>query len=233
VSPGLWPTIEPALANSEYMIYLGSPSAATSKWVKKEVQFWRDRKSMDKFLIVVTEGHLVWSDESGDFDWEQTNTVPASLAGAFKTEPGYLDLRWARSATDLSLRYPQFRDTVASLSSTIRRIPKAVLDGEDIRQQRRRMTVIRAVIAALMALVILFGWQWREAVKLRKSAELRLAQSRSSEADALAATNKWAEARSLYAQAIGDFNALRTSPVLPLAGLWEAEREVMVNSQNV
>jgi WD40 repeat protein len=205
------------------MIYLGSPSAAASKWVKKEVEFWRDRKSMDKFLIVITDGHLVWSDDRGDFDWGQTNAVPANLTGAFKIEPGYLDLRWAKSATDLSLQHPLFRDTVASLSATIRQIPKAVLDGEDIRQQRRRITLIRAVIALLIALVILIGWQWREAVRQRKSAELRLAQSRSSEADALAATSKWAEARSLYAQSMEGFKALEISPVVPLLGIWDTE----------
>ena len=56
-TPGLWPSIEQALANSRFLILLASPQAAASPWVAKEVAWWLEHKSADTLLIGVTEGH--------------------------------------------------------------------------------------------------------------------------------------------------------------------------------
>ena len=40
VNPGLWTTIQKALADSEYFIVLASPAAAQSKWVGRELDYW-------------------------------------------------------------------------------------------------------------------------------------------------------------------------------------------------
>ena len=43
-SPHLWSNIEEALRKSDHLIYMASPASASSKWVKKEIQFWLENK---------------------------------------------------------------------------------------------------------------------------------------------------------------------------------------------
>ena len=67
VSPGLWPSIEKALSESEYFILMASPEAGKSKWVRKEIDFWLENRSPDKILIILTSGDLQWDGEAKDF----------------------------------------------------------------------------------------------------------------------------------------------------------------------
>ena len=69
----------------------------------------------------------------------------------------WLDLRWARKEEDLSLQNPRWRDAIASLSSTLRSLPKDQLIGEDVRQHARATRFRRAAIAGLAALTIALG----------------------------------------------------------------------------
>ena len=59
-NPHLWTNIQKALEESKYLIYMASPTSAASKWVKKEIEFWLEHKSLDKLLIVLTEGEISW-----------------------------------------------------------------------------------------------------------------------------------------------------------------------------
>jgi hypothetical protein len=111
--PGLWSSIEQALASSRFFILLASPDAAASKWVDKEVRWWRSHKPLANLLVVLTDGDLVWDDVTGDFDWNRTTAVPMAVKGGFREEPHYIDLRWARTAEHLSLTDPRFRGCVA------------------------------------------------------------------------------------------------------------------------
>ena len=49
-NPALWPTIQQALAESDYFLLLASPEAASSKWVQQEVAWWFENRSSDKLL---------------------------------------------------------------------------------------------------------------------------------------------------------------------------------------
>ena len=64
-SPELWPSIESALRQSEYFLFLASPEAAQSYWVRKEFEFWVRQRSKDRMLIILTEEvfHLHRSNE--------------------------------------------------------------------------------------------------------------------------------------------------------------------------
>ena len=104
ITPALWPSIEAALLDSEYFLLLASPDAAASEWVQREVACWLDRRSADHLLIVLTGGEIRWNDAAHDFNWNGTDALPRRLSQAFDHVPKYIDLRWARTATDLSLR---------------------------------------------------------------------------------------------------------------------------------
>ena len=82
-NPGLWSSISSALAASDYFILLASAEAAQSKWVRKEVEYWCKHRSVERFLIALTGGDIVWHGEAGDFDWEMTSALPESLCRTF------------------------------------------------------------------------------------------------------------------------------------------------------
>ena len=186
--PGLWSSIEQALASSRFFILLASPDAAGSKWVDKEVRWWRSHKPLANLLVVLTDGDLVWDDIAGDFDWNRTTAVPMAVKGGFREEPHYIDLRWARTAEHLSLTDPRFRGCVADLAVPLHGQSKDALFGEDVRQHRRTVRLAGSAIAALTVLTLLAASLAVIARSNQRTAERRgrLATSRylASQADA-------------------------------------------------
>lgn len=154
VTPELWGAIEQALAESAYFVLLASPLAAQSKWVEREVDWWLRNRPAGRLLIVWTDGELVWDGARADFDWSRTTALPRRLQGAFPQEPLHLDLRWARTASDLSLRRPRFADAVGRLSATLRGLSLDGLIGEDVKQHRRTMALLRLAVATLLVLTV-------------------------------------------------------------------------------
>jgi WD40 repeat protein len=190
-NPGLWPSIEQALASSRFFILLASPEAARSRWVAQEVAYWCRHKPLRNFLLVLTDGELVWDEAAGDFDWTTATALPPSLKGALHDEPRYIDLRWARNEEHLSLDDPRFRDGVADLSAPLHGRAKDELFGEDVRQHRRTVRLARSAIASLATLVILASTAAFIAVDRGNQArkEARLALSRQLAAEATAAAD--------------------------------------------
>jgi WD40 repeat protein len=186
--PGLWSSIEQALASSRFFILLASPDAAASKWVDKEVRWWRSHKPLANLLVVLTDGKLLWDDVTGDFDWNRTTAVPMAVKGGFREEPHYIDLRWARTAEHLSLTDPRFRGCVADLAVPLHGQSKDALFGEDVRQHRRTVRLAGSAIAALTVLTLLAALMTVNARSSQRTAERqsRLATSRylASQADA-------------------------------------------------
>jgi len=80
---------------------------------------WLSRHPVDRLLPVVTSGQWVWDADRGDFDRQRSTAVPPALHGVFREEPRHLDLRWARSESELDLRHSRFRDAVAELAPAI------------------------------------------------------------------------------------------------------------------
>ena len=153
-NPALWQSIVQALSSSDWFVLLASPESASSEWVGKEVSYWLATKAPERLLIALTGGELTWDERAGDFDWDRTNALPPVLRGVFAEEPRYIDVRWARTAEDVSLRNPQFRSTVAEIAAPLHGLPKDELIGEDVRQHRRTVRIARAVGVTLALLVI-------------------------------------------------------------------------------
>src|SRR4051794_27616722 len=55
-TPQLWSTIEAAMSSSRYFILLASPEAARSRWVDREAVWWREHRSAESLLVVLTSG---------------------------------------------------------------------------------------------------------------------------------------------------------------------------------
>lgn len=164
-TPSLWPSIEAALRNSEFLLLMASPDAACSHWVIKELKTFLEVSGPTRVLIVLTEGELNWDDTAGDFDWRRTNALPRLEHSMFPAEPLWVDLRALRNADDVSMRNPDFRDAVARLSATLRGLPADQLIGEDIRHHRKAMRLLwsslllLAVLALALALAGIYSYR--------------------------------------------------------------------------
>ncbi len=154
VNPALWPSIENALRDSEYLLLMASPESAGSLWVGREVEWWLTHRDADHLLIILTDGELAWDEGTQDFDRAQSTAVPQILYGTYVQEPLWLDLRWAKTQAQVATDNPRFRDAVGDLASTLHGRPKDELVGEDVRQHRRRQRLARSAITGLVVLTL-------------------------------------------------------------------------------
>ena len=152
-TPQLWPSIEQALAQSRYLLLLSSPESAASPWVGKEVEYWLTHKSTDTLLIGVTSGTLDWDGKKGDFRWKPKPPLPAVLKGQFPAEPKWIDLSAYRDGADP--RDARFLDLGADFAAAIHGMPKEDLLSQEVRQQRRALSL--AVGAACLLLLLAVG----------------------------------------------------------------------------
>jgi WD40 repeat protein len=187
VNAGLWPSIQKALEQSEYFIVLASPRAAASPWVRRELEYWLTNRPPETLLVVLTEGTVMWDAAAGGFDWKNTTALPSEIGKAFKDEPLYLDLRWARPEQHLSLRNPRFQDAIADVAATLHHRPKDDLVGEDVRRHRNAMRLAWAAVITLATLTVAASIAAFVAVQQRNLAteRLRVATSRQLAVEAL------------------------------------------------
>ncbi|MFE9804519.1 TIR domain-containing protein [Streptomyces goshikiensis] len=172
------------LERSRHFIYLASPTAAESPWVREEIRFWIENRPMDRFFIAVSDGSVAWDKETGDFDWSRTTALPQILSGTFRKEPLWVDFTEIRRGRQFSLRRAEFRDAVATLAAPLHGRTKDSLDSEDLRQRRTALRMLRGAVAALSLLLVValiagvIAWQQRDEA---------VARSRTSASQALAA----------------------------------------------
>lgn len=153
-NPSLWTAIERALQDSEWFLLMASVDSAKSHWVEQELHWWFEHRSADRMLIVLTDGELVWDENRSDFNWQQTTALGQYLSGKLEREPLYVDLRWAKSIDNLSLRHSQFRAAVLDLAAPLYGRAKDDLDGENVRQHRRTRRVAWSAGIVLIVLTI-------------------------------------------------------------------------------
>lgn len=160
-TPHLWPAIESALERSRFLILIASPEAASSQWVAKEVEYWLDHKSADTLLIALTDGDLAWDSAAGDFLWRDDVPLPAVVRGRFASEPKWVDLRSYRGGVRRNDR--AFKERNADFAAAIHGVPKEDLWSQELRQQRRLLTLAWSTAALLLVLAGAAGWQWQRA----------------------------------------------------------------------
>lgn len=153
-SPHLWSNIEIALQKSEYLIYMASPTSANSKWVSKEVEYWLEHKSVDKLLIALTDGEILWDDQTNFFLNAEINSLPTVLEKKFKEEPFYIDLRNLRTQKDLSLNNPIFKKEVLKLAAQLHGKEPKDLASEEVSAHNKMMRLRNGAVAALIILFV-------------------------------------------------------------------------------
>lgn len=154
VTPHLWGNIQQALDQSEYLIYMASPVSAASKWVTKEIEYWLEHKPLEKLLIVLTDGSLLWDDTANTFLDPANNSLPDVLDKKFLEEPFYIDLRSLKTEEDLSLNNSIFKKEVLKLAAQLHgKVPKDMASDEVLAHQKM-MRVRNAAIGLLTVLLV-------------------------------------------------------------------------------
>jgi WD40 repeat protein len=142
------------LDESRFLILLASPESAASPWVDKEVAYWCDRgRGVTQVIVAVTGGEFEWDESTGALT-TSTDAVSSAVRSRFTTEPLYVDLRWARTAGELSLRDSRFRAAIVRIGATIRGIAPADLESDDVRLHRRARRLARVAVATVLVLAL-------------------------------------------------------------------------------
>jgi WD40 repeat protein len=210
--PDLRQAVLDYLDDSRNLIVIGSPSAARSPWVNREISHWRGTSHSGRILPILAAGewHFPSVLEEGGDDVEPDAAAPPALRGA-ADEPRYLDLRWAQDDQHLSLRNKQFRDAIGELAAGVLATSKDRIVGEEIRVRRRNT---RWVVAAAIVLVVALASTVVAFVRSAGSSETARSERLASQAVELGAQHSDASPL-LAAEAI----AIRPTPEAVSAGL--------------
>lgn len=141
-----------ALDRSRYLIAVLSPAAASSDHLDGELTHWMQRHQLNRLLLVLADGELLWDPEHRRFDPSTSDAAPAVLTqpGSLPDEPFYIDVS---GDAPWDPGEPVFRDKVTSLAAPVHGKPKDQLAGDDIREQRR-FRRLRAAAALGMAVLL-------------------------------------------------------------------------------
>jgi WD40 repeat protein len=225
-NPGLWPEIQKALGESEFLLLMASPASADSKWVRLELKYWLENRDPARLILLLTDGELSWDETAGDFAWPRTTALADLVRGQFKQEPRYVDLKFAKGVDQLSTRHPQFLDGVATIAAALHGRPKDEIFGEDVRQHRRTKqlawsagTVLLLLLIATVVAAIGFYWQYTVAEKRRQETEERerIANIRRLSAEAGRAESQSPQRALLLAGEALRVSLDRNTPCLPVA----------------
>jgi hypothetical protein len=139
-APGLRSALGGALGASRYLIMLASPRIRGLEMGAAEAHTWLDSKGSDNLLIALTEGELLWDDQTQDFRWGPDTPLPTVMRGRLKSEPLWVDLRPFRAdGQNLRRSNHAFLAAGAALAAPIRGVARDDLLSEEAAQQRRNM----------------------------------------------------------------------------------------------
>lgn len=151
---GLWSNIERGLTEADWFILLCSPRSAASQYVTTEISWWLEHKTPERILMVLDEGEIAWDAAAGDFDWRRSTAVNPALSKTFAEEPRWVDLSWFELDGSLNDADPRFAERVADLAAAIRGQERDELVGENVRERRRAMNLLRGGVVGLSVLLV-------------------------------------------------------------------------------
>lgn len=124
--------IENALRKSEHLIYLATPEAMKSNWVKKELLFWFETLERDELIIILLDGKL--KTFINGIDWNKTNSIPQEVQG-YLSIPKFIDFSKLRFPIDFNLENPTFEDGIIDAYCKIQNIK----EREEVKDEARRI----------------------------------------------------------------------------------------------
>jgi WD40 repeat protein len=163
-SEDLWESLKEALSSSSHFILIASPEAATSSWVNREMEWWRDNKPAGTLYIVLASGELCWDDEHHHWDRQRTSALPPAAYDMLK-QPLWVDLTAVLPTAELGPSNLDLVNKVAQIAAPLRGEKKDDLVGDHLtyyQRARRQRTggvaalavlTVAAVVAAILAVI--------------------------------------------------------------------------------
>jgi len=154
--------VEKALLASEFLIVVCSPNSAQSRWVDREIAFFKAHRDPDKVLALIVDG------EPGSADAE---CFPIALTHGVNSDLTIGDsLADAPLAADARITGDGKRRAILKLAAAMLGVGLGELVNRD---ERRRTTRTRIVVSASLALAtVMSGLAW-VAVQARMEAEFQ------------------------------------------------------------
>lgn len=163
--------IRDGLENSEYLIFLAEKSSAESQWCGEELEYWCGHlQRTDRLIIALVDDDIVLN-ETRSVNFEQTTALPKLLQPYLTSIPLYMDLRWAKSATDTDLQHPKYRHEINALAARLRGVHPEDLNDEEIRVYLRNIRLRNGAIGVLLAMLLVSVGATFWALDAQKKAE--------------------------------------------------------------
>ncbi|MBK8195160.1 MAG: hypothetical protein IPK76_18815 [Lewinellaceae bacterium] len=107
-------------------------SSAESKWCGEEPEYWCNPTKLNRkqnLIIVLIDDDIVLNGIR-NVDFDKTTALPRLLESYINSIPLYIDLRWAKMATDTGLQNPKYRHEINSLAAQLRGVNPEDLNDE-------------------------------------------------------------------------------------------------------
>ena len=166
--------IRDGLENSEYLIFLAERASAESPWCGQELEQWCNPEQLNRtpnLIIALIDDDFVTNETHDGIDWEKTTALPKLLQPYLTSIPLYMDLRWAKSATDTDLQHPKYRHEINALAARLRGVNPEDLNDEEIRIFRRNIRLRNGAIGVLLAMLLVSVGATFWALDAQKKAE--------------------------------------------------------------
>ncbi len=153
-APVLTDAIVGHIEQSEYLLVLCSPEAATSTWVDLEISRWVETHPGDPYLLLA-RGELVWDEDANGFDLERSTALPPALAAQFVDVPRWADLRGTDGVSAPPADGEDVRSKLAEVAAPVLETTKRELLAAETRQYRStvRLVTAAAVLFGLVAVI--------------------------------------------------------------------------------
>ncbi|MGN7752958.1 toll/interleukin-1 receptor domain-containing protein [Sinorhizobium sp. 22678] len=152
-NPDLWGSIKEALSRSRSLVYLASPEAAASRWVRRELNWWLDHRGPEKLIFVILAGKIAPTDDHQRLDPAATDCIPREILERLNSLPLYVDLRGLAENDPVDLQLPVFTSGLAQVAAAVRGVSLDQITGEAVRQRRHRNRAVAAAVVLVSGLI--------------------------------------------------------------------------------
>jgi hypothetical protein len=98
-----------------------------------------EHKSIETLLLGFTDANSAWDEARGDFLINGRSILPPALLGRLLGEPKWVDLAAYRNGPERNRA--KFTELAADFAAAVHGLPKEDLLSEEVRQQRRMLTL--------------------------------------------------------------------------------------------